>query len=50
MHALSIRRNVTPGQFFAMPFMEQKFMVCSIVAELEADKAIMDKIEAQRNG
>jgi hypothetical protein len=33
-----------------MPVMEQKFLVCSILVELEADKAIMDKIEAQRNG
>lgn len=33
-----------------MPAMEQKFMICSILVELEADKAAMDKIEAQRNG
>jgi len=30
--------------------MEQKFMVSSIIAELEAEKQILDKSEAQQNG
>lgn len=47
LHALSIRRKITPGQFFAMDTMEQKFMMASIVLELEADKRILDKMEAQ---
>ena len=50
LHQLSARRKITPGQFFAMPMMEQRFMVASIMAELEADDAQMKKIEAERNG
>lgn len=50
LHALSIKRHVSPGQFYAMPHMEQKFMLASITAELEADDEVRKKIEAMRNG
>jgi len=48
LHALSIRRHITPGQFFAMPEMEQKFFIASVLSELEADDAILKKIERMR--
>ena len=50
VHQLSARRTITPGQYFAMPMMEQKFMVASVTAELEAEDAEIKKIEAMRNG
>ncbi len=48
LHALSIRRHITPGQFFAMPEMEQKFFVASVLQELDAEEAIRKKIERMR--
>jgi len=33
-----------------MPHMERRFMLASIVAELEADEEVRKKIEAMRNG
>jgi hypothetical protein len=44
-HALSVRRHISPGQFYAMPEVEQKFFVASILQELEAENAIRKKIE-----
>lgn len=48
LHALSVRRHVSPGQFFAMPEVEQRFFVASVLQELEAEEAIRRKIERMR--
>lgn len=48
LHALSVRRHISPGQFFAMTEVEQKFFVASVLQELEAENAIRKQIERMR--
>jgi hypothetical protein len=33
-----------------MSEIEQRFLVCSVILELEADKEAIEKVEAKKNG
>ena len=45
VHALSIRRNILPSEFFNMSFMERKFLIASIEVELEVEKEKIKEME-----